>query len=344
MSEERTRYDLTVRDQVLFPTWGQMREQAEVLRKSGFFPKSIKSAEQALAVMMMGRELGIGTMESVRSIYPIDGKPTVSAGLMAALILRSGASYTIDKSTAEECVITFIRRSGETYTHTFTLQDAQAAKLTGKGAWVGYKKAMLYNRCMSAGARAFVPNVIMGLYTPEELGAPVIVSGDDVVIDGEAVVIADAPIELDVEEPAPEPQLRKQEPPKPSTNGHPWPAERTREVLRHNAGVKAERWGDAPPSDGQIKAVVSLLSKATGDDDQARYGVMLYTFGKDSTSKLSKAQASTLIDWMTEGAEGGWELRSHVSREVALMLNAHLEERGQQRMPFGATAEQGELV
>ena len=214
MSEEKAQYSLAVRDQVLFPTWGQMREQADVLRKSGFFPKSIKSAEQALAVMMMGRELGIGTMESVRSIYPIEGKPTASAALMGALILRSGASYVIDESTNERCVITFKRRTGETYTHTFTIQDAQAAKLTGKGAWVGYKKAMLYNRCMSAGARAFMPNVIMNLYTPEELGAPVIIEGGDVVIDAEAVVVEDAPIELDVEKPEPEAE--------PPTNGDAW--------------------------------------------------------------------------------------------------------------------------
>ena len=191
MSEERTGYEVAVRDEqrdaVLFPTWAQMREQASVLVKSQFFPKSIKTPEQALAVMMMGRELGIGTMESVRSIYPIEGKPTASAAHMGALILRSGASYTIDQSTDQVCEITFKRRDGKCYSHTFTIEDAKRAKLTSKAVWQSYPKAMLYNRCMAAGARAFMPNIIMNLYTPEELDVPVRIEGDDMVIDGEVV-------------------------------------------------------------------------------------------------------------------------------------------------------------
>ena len=196
MSEEKVEYRLAVRDrdEVLFPAWEQMQQQADVLVKSQFFPSSIKTASQALAVMMMGRELGIPPMEAIRNIHPIDGKPTCGASLMGALILRSGGTYSINESTNERCSITFTRRTGgKMYTHEFTIADAKSAGLAGKQNWQKYPKAMLFSRCLSAGARAFMPDVISGIYTPEELGAPVKIEMDDVVIDGEARVVEPEP-------------------------------------------------------------------------------------------------------------------------------------------------------
>ena len=186
MTEEQGKYALAVRDPVLFPTWERMQQQATILHKSGFFPKSIRSSEQALAIMMAGRELNLTPMESLRSIYIVDGQTTISSGLMAAMIWQAGHAYSIDKSTDTECQITFTRSNGQSYTHRFTHEDAKKAGLLGKGNWDKYEKAMLFNRCMSAGSRVFMPDVIRKLYTPEEMDVPVTVSAEgDVVIDGE---------------------------------------------------------------------------------------------------------------------------------------------------------------
>ena len=186
MTEEQGKYALAVRDPVLFPTWERMQQQATILHKSGFFPKSIRSSEQALAIMMAGRELNLTPMESLRSIYIVDGQTTISSGLMAAMIWQAGHAYSIDKSTDTECQITFTRSNGQSYTHRFTHEDAKKAGLLGKGNWDKYEKAMLFNRCMSAGSRVFMPDVIRKLYTPEEMDVPVTVSVEgDVVIDGE---------------------------------------------------------------------------------------------------------------------------------------------------------------
>ena len=52
----------------------------------GFLPQSIKSPEQALAIILQGRELGIGPMAALNNISIIQGKiSTVSPQLMLAM-------------------------------------------------------------------------------------------------------------------------------------------------------------------------------------------------------------------------------------------------------------------
>jgi hypothetical protein len=152
-------------------TFEGMLKQADILVKSGLLPQEIKTPAAAVAVMLTGRELGIPVMQSFRSIYVVKGKPTLSAQLMGALILRDGHSYKIVTSTNEVCTIEFRRKSGQVYAHTFTLEDAKRANLAGSPTWQNYPKAMLFSRCMSAGARACMPDVIGGLYTPEEIAS-----------------------------------------------------------------------------------------------------------------------------------------------------------------------------
>jgi hypothetical protein len=176
-------------DTALMPTtFDGMMHQAEVLVKSGLLPTEIKTAAAAAAIMLTGRELGIPTMQSFRGIYVVRGKPSLSAQLMAALIRRAGHDFHVDQLTDTCCQITFARRGGKPFVHTFTIDDAQAAGLTtGTSAemYRKYAKAMLFSRCMSAGARIEMSDVIAGMYTPEELADPKDVSVNS---DGEVVV------------------------------------------------------------------------------------------------------------------------------------------------------------
>ena len=176
----------TIHDQALMPkTFDGMMKQADVLVRSGLLPAEIKTAAAAVAIMMTGRELSIPPMQAFRSIYVVKGKPTLSAQLMGALIFRAGHSYKVVDSTNESCTIEYRRKTGETYQHTFTIQDAERAGLRGGMTWKQYPKAMLFSRCMSAGARAFMPDVIAGMYTPEEI------AGEAVQFDGEEFTVID---------------------------------------------------------------------------------------------------------------------------------------------------------
>jgi hypothetical protein len=179
----------TIHDQALMPqTFDGMMKQAEVLVRSGLLPAEVKTPAAAVAIMMTGRELSIPPMQAFRSIYVVKGKPTLSAQLMGALIFRAGHSYKVAESTNESCTIEFRRKTGETYRHTFTIDDAERAGLKGGVTWKQYPKAMLFSRCMSAGARAFMPDVIAGMYTPEEI------AGEAVRFDGEEFTVIEGEV------------------------------------------------------------------------------------------------------------------------------------------------------
>jgi hypothetical protein len=135
---------------------------------------SCRKAEEAAMLIITGHELGLSPAQSLRGIYVVSGKPVLSADLMVAVVRRSGLceSWRTVESTAERCTIT-TRRRGESVdaTRTWTMADAKRAQITGKSIWTAYPATMLRHRCAADLAREVYPDVLMGLYDPEELGA-----------------------------------------------------------------------------------------------------------------------------------------------------------------------------
>lgn len=154
-------------------TWQTMKEQANMLVKSGFLPKAVDTPEKAMAIAMKGRELGIPMMQSITSINVIDGKPTISAELMAALVLQriSGAVLRCVETSNTICTYEAGRPGDKILKMSFTWDDAIQAGVTNKNNWKNYPAAMLRARCCSAICRIVFPDAIMGCYTPDELGA-----------------------------------------------------------------------------------------------------------------------------------------------------------------------------
>jgi hypothetical protein len=162
-------------------TWTMMKEQAGMLVKTGFLPTAIKTPEQAVAIMLKGRELQIPSMYALSNIAVIQGKPVCNAELMLALIYRDHGDEAIrfPQSDHERCTIAYRRRSwSEPQTYSFTFEDAKRAGLAGSQTWQKYPAAMLRARCISAVARLAFPDSIGGMYTPEELGAAVTVNDE----------------------------------------------------------------------------------------------------------------------------------------------------------------------
>ncbi len=151
--------------------WEVMRSQADELLKSGFLPKSIRTPEQAIAIMQTGKELGLGPMQSLRGIHVIDGKPAMSADLIAGLALARvpGSTLRVAESTNTICRVEAARAGQELTPFSFSMDDAKNAGLTGKDVWRKYPRAMLRARCLTEACRAVFPDVAMGLYSPEEL-------------------------------------------------------------------------------------------------------------------------------------------------------------------------------
>lgn len=164
--------ELAVRDSV--GGVPQVQTIAQHFVKSGFF-KDARDMSQAVVRIMAGAEMGFGPFASMQGVYIIEGKPTIAAGLMASAVKRSGRyNYRVREHTDTACAIEFFEGKEGVGVSRFTLENAQAAGLTGKGPWKSYPRNMLFARAMSNGVKWFCPDIFAGpVYTPEELGQEV---------------------------------------------------------------------------------------------------------------------------------------------------------------------------
>ncbi len=165
--------------------WNALKEQSSMLIKTGFMPPSIKTAEQVIAIALTGRELGIGTMESIRGINVIQGKPSVSPQLMLALSRRTGQMErfalhapgkpgTPPDATGAEC---HVKRAGEPeHVTVFGPTEARALGLMDKDNYKKQAAVMFGWRAVAANLRMTFPDAISGLHTPDEMDADVSVS------------------------------------------------------------------------------------------------------------------------------------------------------------------------
>lgn len=143
---------------------------AKRIAETDFAPKALRGNPNAvLACILTGQELGIGGMKALQSIHIIEGRPTLSAELMRALVLAAGHRLDIIESTNAKVTLYGQRRgSGSRAQVTWSIADAQTAKLTGNPSWSKYPRSMLLARATSELCRMIFPDVIGGMYTPDE--------------------------------------------------------------------------------------------------------------------------------------------------------------------------------
>lgn len=173
MSEQRAIVPVNVE------TWQVIQSIAPVAQASRMFSVT---QEQAAIVMLKGYELGLGVASAFEYIHVIDGKPSISPKGALALIHRSGELAALKIEDGDGfCRVTMRRRNGFEYTSTFTMDDAQRADVVKpKSGWEKYPSNMLRWRAIGYCADVVFPDVIGGLYRPEELGATVDADGEPV--------------------------------------------------------------------------------------------------------------------------------------------------------------------
>ena len=155
-------------------TYGDLMNIADMLVKSGMLPTNIKSKEAAAAIILKGRELGIPTMEAFSLINVIQGKPTISPQGMIALARRTKELEDISISDENDTAVVVVKRKGQSpFKTTFSAKDAAAMQLANKDNWQKQPRVMRQWRAISANFRITFPDVIGGMYTPEELGAEI---------------------------------------------------------------------------------------------------------------------------------------------------------------------------
>jgi hypothetical protein len=151
----------------------------DVLARSGFF-KDVRQAAQAVVKVMFGRELDVSPMAAMTGIFVIEGKVTIGANLLAALVKKHPRyDYRVLTATNEVAEIAFFEDGQEVGKAKFTKQEAKDAELLSKSNWKKYTEDMLFARALSRGVKRYCPDVAAGapLYTPDELGVEVNESG-----------------------------------------------------------------------------------------------------------------------------------------------------------------------
>lgn len=146
---------------------------AKRISHTPFVPAALRGdPNSVLACILTGDELGLGPMQSLRMVHIIEGRPAASAELMRALVNRAGHRIDVVESRQDRVTLAGVRRdTGAQAKVTWTIGDAQRAKLTGNPAWAKYPRSMLLARATSELCRALFADVIGGLYTPEETAA-----------------------------------------------------------------------------------------------------------------------------------------------------------------------------
>lgn len=197
--------------------WQILRHQAETLVSSGFLPKAVDTWQKATAIIMYGKEIGMGPMEALQSIDVIQGKPTQKPQSMKAMVHKKlpNAIFRLIKSTDEEAIYEAARPNDPPAQFSFTFKDAERMGMTGKDNYKKQPKVMLSWRCIGHVARTVFPDCLSGVsYTPEELGAEVDDEHNIIEVKSEKVKPKEEPkvIEAKADEP---PKVEKIEEPEP---------------------------------------------------------------------------------------------------------------------------------
>lgn len=154
-------------------------QYAKALAEASIIPKAFqRQPADVLVAIEYGNALGIAPIVALSEINVIQGTPSLSASLMAALAREAGHKVRVtgdDKSAT--CII--VRKDDPDFEHTATWDEKKArdAGLWGKGHWGKDPATMLRWRAISECVRFACSEVLGGLrYTPEEVreftGAP----------------------------------------------------------------------------------------------------------------------------------------------------------------------------
>jgi hypothetical protein len=146
---------------------------AKMLAAASLLPQAFRQQPaNVLYAVSYGEMLGLPPMAAITGIHVIEGRPSISAGLISALVRRAGHKLRVigDENQAQAELVR-ADDPGFTYKSVWTLNRARQADLLGKTNWKRYPAAMLKARAISEVARDACQEVLLGMqYTADELG------------------------------------------------------------------------------------------------------------------------------------------------------------------------------
>ncbi len=183
--------------------------QAEMVISSGLAPSNIVEASQVLVIWTTGKEIGIPPMAALNNIYIVDGRPVLNKHIVNTLVQREGWTpvkvedmvqlpsgdfrttyrfiHTEKVKKIREEKKKLITEFGDSphleslmrdldfelsaviRDFSFSWNDAQLQKLTGKSNWQKMPRIMLETRALTLGAREVAPAAMMGMMEVSEM-------------------------------------------------------------------------------------------------------------------------------------------------------------------------------
>lgn len=148
--------------------WSEQERMAKSIAKCGFF--GLKDETQVLALMAVAQAEGRHPASVAKDYHIIQNRPALKADAMLARFQSAGGKVEWTKYTDDVVTGVFSHPQGGSLAVSWTLAQAKAIGLATKDNWRLYPRAMLRARVISEGIRSVYPGVIVGEYTPEEVG------------------------------------------------------------------------------------------------------------------------------------------------------------------------------
>jgi hypothetical protein len=150
-------------------TLGELAKLAGTAADSGFF--GAQNQAQAMMLMLAGRDIGFSYTQSLRAFHVIKGKPSLSADAMVAVCLSRKdlcVYFRCVESTKVSATWETERVGNDPVRLTFTIEEAKDAGII-TDMYRKFPARMLSARCKAYLARDVYPELLMGLYDPDEL-------------------------------------------------------------------------------------------------------------------------------------------------------------------------------
>lgn len=146
-------------------------ELAAQVANTEFVPKALRNKPDAItAAVLFGRELDMPPMHALSNIHMVEGKPTLAAETMRAMVFAAGHEIGYGEVSGSICEVKG-RRSGSTEWTIirWSIADAQRAGVAKKDVWVKYPRQMLTARATAELCRMIFPDVTHNIRATEEL-------------------------------------------------------------------------------------------------------------------------------------------------------------------------------
>lgn len=290
--------EMALRDPAWQAEWAQMIEVAKALANTGYVPDPYRGKpDDVFATVVAGQALGLKPVVALMNCAVINGRPTFEGEVLLGLIRQHGHSVRRTECSAERVVVVGKRAdNGDVQEVVWTRERAERAGLAGKATHKTYPELMLTWRAITELARVLFSDVTLGLasYTAEELGADDPEAMGKIVVDtvtGEVVTEAEY-----VEVPAEgEPGMAEGDTPSEDDAASVSPPRPGAEPGSPSAEEPPER-KVTEPQRRKIRVLLSKLVEAdVFSEDRFRDGLEA-AYGTRHTSKLTRAQATDLID------------------------------------------------